>query len=391
MSAQTSSKDRKFTTGRNNDPTLAALIQLVSWCQEHALPYWAERGMDPNGGCYESLAHDGTPNQNALRRVRVQARMAYSYAHAAHLGWYDDARSVSDHCWAYLVSRGFAGGPHGCAHLLNPDGSVHDDMRDTYAQAFVILAGAWRYRAFNDEAALETALDTVAFLDETLSAENGGWLEGLPSRMPRRQNPHMHLFEAFISLFDATQDQAHLDRAGEILTLFNQHFWEPKDNTIIEFFDADWSRVNGHGGPVEPGHMMEWAWLLSEYSARSGHSLHDKAKKLYDTAIDQGQNPKTGLLLDTVDAQTSRSWGATEYLKAAIALARTGDEQAHRDIVPIIQSLFDHYFTNVPDGGYADQVDMDGMVISDSMSASTFYHYMCTCAEAADYLNTIQP
>ena len=271
-----------------------------------ALPYWANAAIDSNGGVFEFLEMDGTPINDINRRVRVQARFAYTYAHAAELGWYENGKQASDHAWHYLLGPGSAGaegfgGPEytGCAHLLNSDGSLHDGLRDTYAQAFVILAGAWRYMAFNDNEALDIAKQTFLFLENNVKAKNGGWYEGIPASLPRRQNPHMHMFEALMSLYDATSDQTILDRAGEIFYLFKTVFFDPDQGVLLEFFDNDWVPIEG-GGPIEPGHMMEWVWLLREYEARSGVDVDSYADVLYATAKRMGYAAQTGLLYDGV-------------------------------------------------------------------------------------------
>ncbi|HHL42008.1 MAG TPA: hypothetical protein ENJ42_00175, partial [Hellea balneolensis] len=193
------------------DTATQALQRLTDWVKNDALPFWAKCGRNPQGGGYEALLHDGTPDYQALRRVRVEARQAYAFAHASYLGWSEDAKKCARHFWEMLVDNGMAGakntlsdGYGGCAHLMNPDGSLNDPLRDTYAQAFVILAGAWQYRALGDEKALKTAKNTLKFLDQFMGASNGGWFEGCPAHLPRRQNPHMHMFEALMTMFDVT-------------------------------------------------------------------------------------------------------------------------------------------------------------------------------------------
>ena len=59
--------------------------RLISWCKKYALPLWANNGLDTEGGFYEALKINGEPVLNSLRRVRVQARQSYVYAHADHL------------------------------------------------------------------------------------------------------------------------------------------------------------------------------------------------------------------------------------------------------------------------------------------------------------------
>ena len=54
-------------------------------------------------------------------------------------------------------------------------------------------------------------------MDGALGADNGGYYEGHPLGDPRnalrRQNPHMHLFESFMALYDATGHEK-ISKAG---------------------------------------------------------------------------------------------------------------------------------------------------------------------------------
>ncbi|PHR94245.1 MAG: mannose-6-phosphate isomerase [Robiginitomaculum sp.] len=371
--------------------------KFVNWCKTEALPYWAKAALAPTGGVYECLRMDGTPVTDSLKRVRVQARFSYVYAHASALGWFDNAKTVSDYVWQHVMGPGSQGGEDipgtgykGCAHLLAADDSLHDGLRDTYAQAFIILAGSWRYIAFKDNAALNIAKETLAFLDSNVQAGNGGWQEGLPASLPRRQNPHMHLFEALIALYDATQNPQYLNRAGEIYTLFQNTFFDAGTGTIIEFFNQDWTRADNNGGPVEPGHMMEWCWLLRAYEDRSDVEINAQANALYTSALTLGLNTKLGLLYDCVPPPTTggtlRTWPQTELLKASLAQAKSGDTACMATAANTIQNMFSTYL-NVPvKGGWLDQLDAEGAMISITMPTSTFYHFFCAAAEVDAFI-----
>jgi len=365
-----------------------------AWCRE-ALDYWAKNARDPRGGYAEHLAMDGTPDFNHLRRVRVQARQAYVFAHAGHLGWYDEAKKASDHAWDFAVGPGSAGGSFitsnakGCAHLVQGNGEMHDDMRDTYAQAFILLSGAWRYKAFGDKASLGQAKATLDYLNKNVKSETGGWLEALPlpASTTRRQNPHMHLFEAFLALYDATHDEAYLNLAHEMYALFEKHFFDPKNNALLEFFTSDW-RPEGDGGPVEPGHMMEWCWLLRVYERLSGKDVSRYANKLYKGALDYGWNEELGLICDVASLEgsalpkTYRTWPQTELIKASIAQAAVGDNTMFDAAANAIKSLFKYYLSVPIHGGWLDKITEDGSMISTVMPTSTFYHLFCAAAEA---------
>ena len=170
------------------------------------MPLWAARGYDKaRGGFYETLDFSGAPVDGQPRRVRVQARQIHTFSHTALHGWRDGAEALAAEGFEYFLSRACPnGGARGCAHLLSDDGDIIDDRRDLYDQAFLLLACAARWRAARDRRALDLADRTIAFMDRELASPHGGWLESDRRETPRRQTPHMHLFEAFLALFGAT-------------------------------------------------------------------------------------------------------------------------------------------------------------------------------------------
>lgn len=392
---------------------LEQAARLKAWCR-HALRFWAERAVDPRGGYAELLNMDGTPDFAHMRRVRVQARQAYVYAHAAYLGWDEGAKPACDHAWNFLTGPGFAGGDFiaasdtlplgakGCAHLVKGDGGIHDDMRDLYAQAFVLLAGAWRYRAFGDDTALSIAKEILGFIDKHMAAPNGGWYEALPAPASsvRRQNPHMHLFEAMLALYQATQDKLYLGYADRLFDLFRDVFFHRETGGVIEYFTPDWQPEQGvdnaQGGPLEPGHMMEWCWLLRSYEKASGVDVSLYANAMFDGGIRLGWNEKLELICNSVhiDGRPAnsnlRSWGQTELIKASIAQAVAGDMDKLFYASAAIKAIFETYL-NVPVlGGWADELDASGQVISATMPTSTFYHYFCAATEVDSFAQTLQ-
>ncbi|MEM9233453.1 MAG: AGE family epimerase/isomerase, partial [Pseudomonadota bacterium] len=291
---------------------LRAAESLRQWLTEEALPLAATAMRDPEGGYFEDLTLTGEPRREQIRRVRVQPRQAYVFAHAHVLGWHKDARALSDHGFDYLLAKAACGDPfstenfQGFVHRLNADGSISDPMRDTYDHAFVLLACAWRIRAFDCERSRDVASATLACLDRDCGQPDGSFLEGQPAALPRRQNPHMHLFEAFLALGTATNDERLIDRAAKIYGLFKEQFIREETGTLKEFFAPDWSPDPEKGHLIEPGHMMEWCWLLDEYSQITGIDLGDVIDRLYPTAEKYGLDQDSGFLMDyaSLDAQS---------------------------------------------------------------------------------------
>jgi mannose-6-phosphate isomerase len=79
-------------------------------------------------------------------------------------------------------------------------------------------------------------------------------------------------------------------------------------------------------------------------------------------------------------------WPQTEYIKANIARAEAGLLGAEEKAANMIDKLFS-YFLDVPVlGGWHDERDISGNIISNSMPASTFYHIFCVASEVQKYI-----
>jgi hypothetical protein len=131
-------------------------------------------------------------------------------------------------------------GRPGFVHTPLPDGTALDPLRDTHDHAFVLLALASVY-ALDRDAQIRSEIDSLlSFLDTHLRSPHGGFLEGWPASMPRRQNPQMHLFEAMIAAFDATHDASSKIAPGISSPYFLQIFTTSKTMSL-----ANISRTTG--------------------------------------------------------------------------------------------------------------------------------------------------
>ena len=375
-----------------------AIPDLRSWLLGTVMPFWAEAGVDRrNGGFVERLSLDRRPEPGADRRLRVQARQIYAFSHAHLLGAPDWALDTARAGFAFLAAHGWdeAGGWH---HLLTGSGEPRDRRKDTYDHAFVLFAMAWLYRAGGDRAALDWADRTMAFLDRHLAdPDHGGYWEerapdGSMARLPRRQNPHMHLLEACLALFEATGDAGWRDRAAALIGLFHAHFYDKATGTLGEFFTADWCPAPGAEGALrEPGHHFEWVWLLLHYRRLTGDdSVVAPADQLYRTALDHGVDQVPGGIpaaFDCIDSSGTivddgkRLWPQTEAVKAHLARHELlGDRQAADRARAHLAMMFGHY-VSADDPAWRDRLARDGQTRSDHIPASTLYHLFLCIAE----------
>jgi mannose/cellobiose epimerase-like protein (N-acyl-D-glucosamine 2-epimerase family) len=359
---------------------------------EHSLPLWSWKGWDQRrGGFVERLDIEGRADDLAPRRVRVQARQIYCFAKAAEIGWYPQGRELAIKGLDYLLAKARSpDGRPGFVHLLDPDGAVLNPLRDAYDHAFVLLALSSAYQLSGDTQIKDEIESLVAFLDTDLRSPHGGFIEGIPATLPRRQNPQMHLFEAMIATFDATRDPVYQNRAGDLFALFVANLYDAKRQALGEYFEEDWSKIEPLS--VEPGHQAEWVWLLKGFERITGCPTGRYRAQLLSSAL-RYRDAATGCLIDEGDAEgnvrkfTRRLWPQTEIAKAFIAQAEAGEPGAAQEALEALVRLYRYYLRHPVPGGWYDQFDRDNRSLVDTIPASSFYHIICAIAEAERVLS----
>ena len=339
-----------------------------------------------HGGFFSTLDEDLQPRAREPKRLRVQARQIWVFAAAALDGAGEDMLDTALAGHAFLDR--FRDRRHGGWYrTASAAGEPLDRTKDCYDHAFVVLALATLFRATGQRELLAEALHTVELLDRHLAdPESGGYLEGADEDWtstpgPRRQNPHMHLFEALLALFEASDEAHALERATAILALLRTRFLEPGAGSLREHFGRDWQPAPGPDGRiVEPGHHFEWSWLLAEYARLArDESVHAEADALFDFAARHGLDSEHGGVFDQIDAggsvllDTKRLWPQTEYLHALASRALRGLPDASPPLRAQLELCLSRY-RDPRHAGWREQADRSGRITSSLMHATSVYH-----------------
>jgi mannose/cellobiose epimerase-like protein (N-acyl-D-glucosamine 2-epimerase family) len=369
-----------------------AVAPVLTWTRQTALPFWGSVGVDEQrGGFHERLDLTGQPVLNAPKRLMVQGRQLYVYSHAAMLGWHDDGKRLAERCVEYLLSSFYqADGKPGWVFALAPDGSIANPMRDGYGHAFVLLGLAWYYRLTRDAQVLTVIDNTIGFLDEGLASPKGGYRDAEPAPDAiRRQNPHMHLLEAFLALYEATGRNEYRDHALQMFELFKTQFFRPATGTLCEYLTDELAPQPGPKGDiVEPGHHYEWVWLLRQLQRLTGESVDGYTAALYKHADTHGWDGE-GLIVDelgsagNVITASRRSWPLTEAAKANIAEGERARGTFDEKAAHCFTSLAGRFLQRPIPAGWMDRITASGEPMAEFMPASTLYHVFCATAEAA--------
>lgn len=350
------------------------------WLFDDCLPLWARTAWDADrGGFVETLSLDGTSQPERERRMRVIPRQIFAFSQAALLGWNKgEARHIAMLGLEYLdgPARASAGG---WVHRLDRSGNALDPRRGLYDHAFVILAGAAAFQAFGEARALELALEALDFVTSRMADRSG---EGFydPEMAPdvRAANPHMHLLEACLALEAASGSADALDCARLCVERFEDSFFHPASGAVVEDLHADWSRGSGPWR-TEPGHCHEWAWLLAEYEARTGHDLISWRRRMIGFADSKGRDRQSGFAHNSVDTQGTvldgnrRLWPQLEMLRARL---RHPETAAPGEAERLLARLRATYLADACEGGWMDAYDPDGAPLAKDIPASMLYHIM---------------
>lgn len=361
---------------------------MHSWMFETALPFWAERGVDHrNGGFIEQLTLGGTDAGVDFKRTRLTSRQIYVFAHAATLGW-KEGLELAGMGFDYLTKR-FWMPSGGFARRLTREGAILDETADLYDYAFALFACGWWLRASGERDALAWAHRTLDVIETKLRHPSGVgyWHEERPSGW-RQQNPHMHLLEAALAVYEPSKDERFARLASDVADLFATKFFDVKSRTLGEFFADDWTRAPGDDGRiVEPGHQFEWAWILQNCGRLGIGDYRACARELTAFAEEHGIDAASCATYNQVRDDTkpldqgSRFWPNTERLKAAVAMFEIDRKNPSTVFAQSGSLLLDRYLSVPTAGTWIETFDANGKPTAKTVPASTLYHVFLAFSE----------
>lgn len=363
---------------------------LEGWARR-VLTLWAKKLPVTPGGYAENIDSAWTENPVTSRTIAAQARIAYALCHgslaipaAAELS--PQAAESLDR----MMSVFWKPALRGWIHSVSPAGEPEDSSVDTWDQTFGFLALAWDFRARGNHASKEAALQALAGLNEYAAAPSGGYLERRgESPATRRQDPHMHLFEAFTAWHAADPSGPWLERAQAMLKLLREKFRKQKDGPVAAYFDADLRPAPGDAGKIHiPGDHYEWTWLLRQYEKASGDSsVRKDAESLYAFAQNHGRDAD-GLAVYSVDEAgklldgTKLFWPQLEMLKAHTAIYEwTKDAAARKEAEKTIE-LIRRRYTHSDGELFYNKLDAQGNPDTSPTVTRVIYHFFAAAYEA---------
>lgn len=361
------------------------------------LPDWIEIVVDVEcGGLFDRIVAGDRAERTDPKTTLVHARTLFTLAHIEMAGHGNIAtRAAATSARTFLMdSLGHPDG--GWCKAVSRTGALDvkeaNPTRDCYDHAFVVLAFAtW---AQIDPSTIGD-LDRAWLAVETLFCQSNGSLmeddRGL-TELPRRQNPHMHMFEACLFAWEATGRIIWRDRAEMLLEVFERHLVDKDTGTIREFLSSDLGALEGQKGAIrEPGHHYEWVWLLNRYSRLGGTRQIDASRNALLAFADAhgraSTGPMAGAAFDEVSPQgdvispTHLLWPQTEAIKAFLSeYERTGDPHRLESARQMLSLIFKFYLGQGT-RFWINQRDMKADIIWSDTLSRLLYHIVVALTE----------
>ncbi len=370
------------------------------------MPFWMKYMPDDAQGGFKGLINnDLSDDPGAPKGLILNARILWAFSAVfnherseAHLTL---AKRAADYINKFFYDSEFGG----YYWMLDSSGEMKQGKKQIYAQAFVLYAFTEYFVATQDNEYLEKAKEIFKLIEQHAFDKNGnGYLEAFDRNwqpvedlrlsekdmnVAKTMNTHLHVLEAYTSLFRVWPDPQLRERISNLIDIFLLHFIRKNDCHFELFFDEDW---NSKSTEISYGHDIEGSWLL--YEAAEVLKDEDRLTLVADIAVKMADAGLKGLNQDKgLDHETHRgvpSNGQTEWWAQAEAIVGclnafqlTGDEY-YLQVAEGLKNFTEKYFVDHKSGEWYFRLDPERKPILSYEKAGFWkcpYHNSRMCLE----------
>ncbi len=365
--------------------------------------------VDVSGGYFQNYMDDGSLFDPAFRQLVSSSRIVVNYALASKILKKAEYLAIAQHGLNYVEQVHWQNDKQCYAWTLR-NHQPEDMTQQAYGYAFVLLA----YAAARKAGIIESDDKLVGIyylLEERFWLEEHGLYadeisaDGLLSDY-RGQNANMHLCEAMLSAYEASQQPLFLQRAKTIAYNIAIRQADKTDGLVWEHYTTgfvpDWSyNKNDPKNLYRPwgfqsGHQTEWSKLLLTLNKYSPDQiLVDRAKLLFDRAYNKAWDNQYGGLIYGFSPEgewcddDKYFWVQAESFAAAAMLYQVTGESRYLDHY---QSLWQYSWQHLVDhkyGAWYRVLHRNNKKYSSEKSAAGAkcdYHTLGACFEVIDVL-----
>ncbi|MGO4570825.1 AGE family epimerase/isomerase [Microvirga sp. 2TAF3] len=341
--------------------------------------FFQYRSINPAGG-FLNLDRSGQPLDaaNPVRQIHSTTRMVHCFAIGALLGR-PGCDVIVDHGMEFIWNSHRDTRHGGYVWSLDDDGP-RDDTKQAYGHAFVLLAAS-SAKVVGHPLADRVLEDVTDILKRHFWEDRYGAVaeefarDWTPLSQYRGQNSNMHLTEALMAAFEATEDRSYLDKAERIASLIIGRHAAGLEYRVAEHFHSDWTLDRDYRGHdmfrpygTTPGHWLEWARLLLQLWVL-GDKRHDwmpeASRMLFKQSINRGWDRERGGFFYTLDwdnrpvQRQKLWWPCAEAIGAASFLCEHDPSPVHESWYRHLWGFAAHHLIDHEYGGWHPELSED--------------------------------
>ena len=299
--------------------------EALKHLENELLPFWTTRMKDEvNGGYITHFDKDGNDTGEDEKSLIAQTRCLYTISSAHRAGYGNGAYAeLARHGADFIINKMWDKLHGGFFWMMDRKGNVKINRKIIYGHSFAIYSLSEYTLATGDQRGVEYAEKVFDLLQKYCvdSMYGGYWemfhrdwtLSGPGSQGGDRKtlDVHMHLMEAFTTLYECTGKEVHRRKLLEDIDLLVLRIIHPIYKTGIPQFYKDWtvapqikfdiiwgwdrfSEEGQKGNATDNtcyGHNAEFGWLLLRALQILKANTDDYAglfKTIYDHTVDNG-------------------------------------------------------------------------------------------------------
>lgn len=371
------------------------------------LNYWKTNTIDKkHGGYLGRIDHFNQVIDKSSKGIILNSRILWAFS-AASNHYQNDAYKVE--CitaYQYLQSCFRDNNNGGVYWKVNYLGEPLETKKQTYAQAFTIYSLAEYYKYCNKKEVLEWAFDLFELVEEkTKDEEFDGYIEAFEKNWgslqdmrlsdkdlnaPKTMNTHLHILEAYTTLFEVTNNSKVEKALKALIDLFLNQFVS-ENNHFKLFFSKDWKNLSHE---TSFGHDIEAAWLLLNASKQLNDLSYIKkteilALKIVDTFLEEAIDQDFGVF-NAINQKTNKLdfdrhwWPQAEAIVGLLYVWEITNDKKYLAIANKVWAFIERYIIDFDNGEWYFRVDRHGVSYQNENKVGPWkcpYHNTRACIE----------
>ncbi len=392
------------------------LDKTKKYFTEKLIPFWEARAVDEKyGGFQTNYDEKGERTEITEKSFLAQCRAIFTISHTMRLGFnwkggHEALKQGIGFLFKYYYDKEY----DGYYWIVDEDGTVTDDNKIIYGHSFLIYGLSEYALLTGDQKAKDEANRIFELLQKKIAdPEFGGYYEHFDRQFNLKKSRgdisshksldvHMHLMEAFTTLYELTGEKNHRQALEDVIELIFDKMVHPETGTGISMFKQDWTTIanveldtvwgrdrfdeDGKSTDITSyGHNIELAWLYMHALDILGiprENQLDRVLPIFEHTYQRGVDWEYGgLFVEGVrdgDAteKTKEFWQQAEGMVGFLDAYLLTKEEKY---LKAFQNIHDFVFNKMINwdlGEWLALTERDGKMIWDYMGTSwkVFYH-----------------